>query len=81
MHDFPSFTSDWKLKNHSVLNVNRDISFELMLVAIEENSGHWINLTNVEWGQEVQIQVDTNRPVNSRLQLKHYKTWCTHNGG
>ena len=81
MHDFPLLTNGWKLKNYSVLNVNRDVRFELMLVAIEENSGHWIDLTKVKWGQKVQIQVDTNMPVNSRLQLKHYTTWCTHNGG
>ena len=50
-----------------------------MLVAVEENSGRLMKLETIEWGQKVQIQVDTKMPLNSRLKLKEYKTWCTHN--
>ena len=50
-----------------------------MLVAVEENSGRWMKLETIEWGQKVQIQVDSKMPLNSRLKLIEYKTWCTHN--
>ena len=59
--------------------MKREASYELMLVAVEENSGRWMKLETIEWGQKVQIQVDTKMPLNSRLKLKEYKTWCTHN--
>ena len=77
MNDSPNGLFQWE----SILEVDRKTNFELMLVAIEENSGRWINLTKLEWGQKVQLQVDRKMPINSRLRLKQHKTWCTHNGG
>ena len=78
MNDYPNVLHGWG-QNEPVLELNRDIRFELMLVAVEENSGRWMILETIEWGQKVQIQVDTKMPINSRLKLREYKTWCSHN--
>ena len=52
----------------------RDDEFELMLTAIEENSGHMIILATIEWGKSLSFEYDKTKPVNSRLKLTRLKS-------
>ena len=53
---------------------DRDDEFELMLTAIEENSGHMIILATIEWGKSLSFEYDNSKPVNSRLKLTRLKS-------
>ena len=52
----------------------REDEFELMLTAIEENSGHMIVLATIEWGKSLSFKYDHSKPVDSRLKLTHLKS-------
>ena len=53
---------------------DRDDEFELMLTAIEENSGHMIILATIEWGKSLCLEYDKAKPINSRIELTHLKS-------
>ena len=53
---------------------DRDDEFELMLTAIEENSGHMIILATIEWGKSLCLEYDKTKSINSRIELTHLKS-------
>lgn len=52
----------------------REDEFELMLAAIEENSGHMIILTTIEWKKLLCIKYDKTKPMHDRLELTHLES-------
>ena len=52
----------------------RDDEFELMLTAIEENSGYMIILATIEWGKSLCIEYNKTKPMHDRLELTHLKS-------
>ena len=54
----------------------RDFKAELMLAAIEENSGHMIILASFEWGNFTCLQYDRSKPIHSRIKLTNYSSYC-----
>ena len=54
----------------------RDLEFELMLVAIEEISGHMIVLSKIKWGHKVDLKIDNSQKMHSRIEITEFKTTC-----
>ena len=73
MSDLPNsrMPTDKKLKR-----IIRDDSFELMLTAIEENSGHMIILATIEWGKSLCLEYDSKKSMHSRISLNSLNTYC-----
>ena len=46
-----------------------------MLTAIEENSGHMILLATIEWGKSLCLKYDSTKPIHSRMELTHLKSY------
>ena len=55
---------------------DRDFKAELMLTAIEENSGHMIILATVDWGKIACLQYNRAKPIHSRIELIEYNSYC-----
>ena len=53
-----------------------DFKFVLMLTAIEENSGHRINLATIEWGKDIYLQYDHTKPMYSRMSMNRLMSYC-----
>ena len=81
MFDLPSAAARFRREGSAMTSFEREESFELMLTAVEENSGHMIVLATVQWSHVVDFQVDVNREVHSRLKLKGLETTYRFNGG
>lgn len=58
LQDFPSASVPTKIHGNKLNQIERDDKFELMLTAIEENSGHMIVLKTIEWEKSVNLQYD-----------------------
>ena len=67
----------FRIKQDETLEKFReDMKFVLMLTAIEENSGHMIVLTTIEWGVDICLQYDVTKPMHSRISMTRLKTYC-----
>lgn len=66
-----------KSKNHgrNLENFHRDFKADLMLAAIEENSGHMITLAVVEWGKTVGLKYDRTRIEHDRISLTNHTSY------
>ena len=60
---------------------DRDFKADLMLTAIEENTGHMIILAVIEWGKFVCFQYDHTKPVHSRIKLTACTSYCNKKKG
>ena len=60
---------------------DRDFKADLMLVAIEENTGHMIILAVIEWGKFVCLKYDHTKPVHSRIKLTACTSYCNKKKG
>ena len=77
MQDFPSSNMFTSLNGNKLKKLHKDINFELRLTAIEENSGHMIVLSTIEWGKSIILQYDSSsQEMNSRLKLNHLNGYC-----
>ena len=77
MQDFPSSNMFTSLNGNKLKKLHKDINFELRLTAIEENSGHMIVLSTIEWGKSIILQYDSSsQEMNSRLKLNHLSGYC-----
>ena len=79
MHDLPTATLPFFKLGNPVTKYRRELSFTLLLAAIEENSGKMIILTELKWTNSIQLKIDTSKPYNCRLEAEKYKTTCTYN--
>ena len=66
-------------KGRSSKKFVRDLKFDLMLAAIEENSGHMIILSNIKWGIKVDFQIENSRLMHSRVRPKEFEYTCRFN--
>ena len=64
-----------RTKRSKMNKFKRDDKFELMLTAIEENSGHIINLAKIEWGKMLTLEYDIKKELHSRIELTHLKSY------
>ena len=60
---------------------DRDFKADLMLAAIEENTGHMIILAVIEWGKFVCLKYDHTKPVHSRTKLTACTSYCNKKKG
>ena len=60
---------------------DRDFKADLMLAAIEENTGHMIILAVIEWGKFICLQYDHTKPVHSRIKLTACTSYCNKKKG
>ena len=60
----------------TVNQIEKDDKFELMLTAIEENSGHMIVLGTIKWGRFFHWQYDCSKPMHSRINMKKINSYC-----
>ena len=76
MNDFPS--SSFEINNNGSKFKTNEIEddFELMLTAIEENSGHMINLATIEWGKDINLQYDCEKLMHSRINMIKLHSYC-----
>ena len=49
-----------------------------MLVAIEENSGKMIKITEINWNHDIQLKVDKTKTPNNRITPLGYQTTCVY---
>ena len=76
MQDLPNSWMKTNKDGKNLKKLKRDDKFELMLTAIEENSGHMIILATIEWGKEVCLQYDNTKSMHSRISLNSLNTYC-----
>ena len=55
---------------------NRNSELELMLVAIEENSGCMAKLASVNWNFNLNLQRDSSKPMHYQTELIELKNEC-----
>ena len=55
---------------------HRDFKADLMLAAIEENSGHMIVLAVVEWGKTIGLRYDRTRNEHDRIRMTNHNSYC-----
>ena len=65
----------------NIKSAERKLKFNLVLAAIEENSGKMLKLTEVGWSQHVKMVVDHSEKPGRRIKSTKYQTLCTFNGG
>ena len=65
-----------KFDGGKIEKCDRDFKAELMLTAIEENSGHMIILATVDWGKFTCLQYNRAKPIHSRIELIEYNSYC-----
>ena len=53
---------------------HRDFKADLMLAAIEENSGHMIILAAVEWGKIIDLRYDGTRNEHDRIVMTNHSS-------
>ena len=76
LQDYPSGHFNYHQYGNRIKHFEREDKFELMLVAIEENSGHMIVLKTIEWGKSISLQYDCTKEMHERLKLNHLNTCC-----
>ena len=81
MDDLPNSGDIFIDEGQVLIRFEREENFELMLTAVEENSGHMIILATVDWKHELSFEVDVKRPVYSRLELTGLEVSCSCKGG
>ena len=54
---------------------HRDFKADLMLAAIEENSGHMIVLAVVEWGKTIGLRYDRTRNEHDRIRMTNHNSY------
>ena len=81
MDDSPCQRFLWSYPNSNIKSVARKLKFNLMLAAIEENSGKIIKLAEVKWTHDIKLMIDTTKPPNSRVIPVKYQTLCYYKGG
>ena len=80
MFDLPAAATTFNRNGAEITRFDREENFEMMLTAVEENSGHIIILATVDWTHKVNFQVDVKKPVHSRLKLTGLETTCYFDG-
>ena len=74
MDDAPSGTMTKKVEyENDFVGFDRKIKFELMLVAIEENSGCMAVLASVHWNYNLNIERDPSKPLHYQTKLNKLK--------
>ena len=63
-------------EHYEILQYEREDEFELMLTAVEENSGHMIILATVEWGKSLVLSYDRTQLMHSRMSVKDFQNYC-----
>ena len=81
LQDLPNVKLRANTDKYKLKSFKREDEFELMLTAIEENSGHMIILARVEWGKTLRLQYDCKRSIHERLELTELKTYCKFRDG
>ena len=64
--------ADW----NDFKEMDRASSFELMLVAIEENSGCMAKLASVDWNFSLKLERDSSKPMHYQTELNELKNEC-----
>ena len=64
--------ADW----NDLKEFNRKSELELMLVAIEENSGCMAKLASVHWNFKLNLQRDSSKPMHYQTELNELKNEC-----
>ena len=60
---------------------HRDFKAEMILAAIEENSGHMIILAAVDWGKTVGLKYDRTRNEHDRIRMTNHNSYCNEING
>ena len=81
MYDVPNSGEDFIYEDQVLTNFEREVNFETMLMAVEENSGHMIILATVDWKHKLSFEVDVERPIFLRLKLTDLEVSCSCKGG
>ena len=81
MSDLPNSGEKFIDEGQVLTRFEREENFEMMLTAVEENSGHMIILATVDWKHKLSFEVDVKRPVYSRLELTDLEVSCSSKGG
>lgn len=56
--------------------VKQKLDFELMLTAIEENSGYMINLATIKWGKYISMNYSSTRLKHPKTDLNVLESHC-----
>ena len=67
------------LLNSNKFNLDKTkqkLDFELMLTAIEENSGYMINLATIKWGKHISMHYSSTRLKHPRTDLNLLESYC-----
>ena len=76
MNDLPCSSFEINYDGSKLKRFEKEDDFELMLTAIEENSGHRINLATIEWGKDIYLQYDHTKPMYSRMNMNRLNSYC-----
>ena len=76
MNDTPSSVMNAGYHGQTLHQLEKDDEFELMLTAIEENSGHTIVLGTIRWGRFFRWQYDCTKSMHSRINMKKINSYC-----